>query len=68
MKPEAFLQWKNTDACFDFYCTCGKPSHFDGYFAYRVKCCFCGTLWRMPHMLLPVVIEDDETPFVVTEP
>lgn len=68
MKPSVFLQWKNTDACFDFYCTCGEDSHFDGYFAYRVKCCFCGQVYEMPSTLVPVHVPDNEGNPVVTEP
>lgn len=52
-KPHAFLQWKNTDACFDFYCECGVHCHHDGYFAYTVQCPKCGTVWEMPSNLFP---------------
>jgi hypothetical protein len=36
-ETNAFLQWKNTDACFDFRCECGAKGHF----------------WEMPAMLFP---------------
>ena len=49
----AFLQWKNTDACFDFYCECGAHCHFDGFFGYFVQCPHCKTAWEMPCMLIP---------------
>lgn len=52
-KPEVFLQWKGTDACFDFNCRCGAHSHFDGDFAYFVKCPHCQTVWQMPSQLFP---------------
>lgn len=48
-----FIQYKNTDICMDFYCECGAHGHFDGYFAYTVKCAHCGTVWEMPSMLEP---------------
>jgi hypothetical protein len=48
---EAFIQWKNTDACLDFYCACGIQSHFDGFFAYGLRCWKCGTAWTMPTTL-----------------
>ncbi len=48
-----FIQWKGTDACFDFHCDCGEHCHFDGYFAYVVKCPACGQEWEMPSLLAP---------------
>lgn len=50
---KVFLQWKGTDACFDFYCDCGVQTHFDGYFAYWVRCPACRQEWEMPHHLYP---------------
>jgi hypothetical protein len=48
-----FVQWKGTDVCLDFRCTCGWDGHFDGYFAYVVRCGGCDALWEMPHYLVP---------------
>lgn len=39
--PSAFIQWKGTEVCMDIYCVCGHHSHFDGWFAYAVKCPKC---------------------------
>jgi hypothetical protein len=55
--PEVFLQWKGTDACLDFYCTCGRQWHFDGYFANELTCGHCGQTWKLPHMLTPQAVE-----------
>lgn len=52
-KPEVFIQWKGTDACFDFRCDCGWEGHYDAQFAYVVKCGGCGQLWEMPCLLYP---------------
>lgn len=52
-KPHAFIQWKGTDLCMDFSCECGAMCHFDGMFAYTVKCPHCGTVWEMPTILFP---------------
>jgi hypothetical protein len=52
-KPSAFIQWKGTDVCMDFYCDCGAHCHFDGSFAYTVKCPHCDEVWQMPHMVFP---------------
>lgn len=52
-QPHAFIQWKGTDVCMDFHCECGAQCHFDGYFAYTVKCPHCSTVWEMPHHIFP---------------
>ena len=52
-KPRAFVQWKGTDVCMDFYCDCGAHCHFDGYFADAVKCPHCTAEWEMPWNLYP---------------
>lgn len=52
-RPAAFVQWKGTDVCMDFHCTCGAHCHFDGYFAYAVKCPHCAADWQMPFFLYP---------------
>jgi hypothetical protein len=54
VEPSAYMQLKGTDICMDFHCDCGASCHFDGYFAYVVKCPHCATLWKMPFMLYPV--------------
>lgn len=51
--PSAFIQWKGTNVCMDFYCECGAHCHFDGYFAYVVKCPHCETEWEMPSHVAP---------------
>ena len=45
---EAFIQWKGTDVCMDLHCPkCGYHNHYDGMFAYVVKCAKCNALWEM---------------------
>jgi len=51
--PWVFLQWKGTDACFDFHCKCGAHCHFDGDFAYYVECPHCNRIYEMPFNLFP---------------
>ena len=49
MSGSTFIQWKETDLCMDFHCPkCGEHSHFDGLFAYAVRCSACGQDWQMP--------------------
>lgn len=42
------IQRKGTDVCMDIYCSCGQQSHFDGMFAYAVKCPACGAVYDLP--------------------
>lgn len=51
---EAFIQWKGTDVCLDVYCPCGADVHFDGMFAYAVRCWSCQRVWSLPSMLILV--------------
>ena len=51
--PYAFIQWKGTNVCMDFHCECGAHCHFDGDFAYAVKCPHCEVVWEMPCFLTP---------------
>lgn len=44
----AYIQWKGTDVCMDFNCECGYRGHFDGYFAYAVRCPDCDVIWEAP--------------------
>lgn len=48
MKEENnFVQWKGTDICMDFHCECGHHNHYDGFFAYYVKCAGCEQVYKM---------------------
>ena len=47
----AFIQWKGTNVCIDFRCDCGASGHFDGYFAYQLRCGACKKVWDMPHTI-----------------
>jgi len=41
-RPSAFIQWKGTGSCADYYCVCGQQFHIDGEFVYAVQCGYCG--------------------------
>jgi hypothetical protein len=45
-KSTAFIQWKGTDACMDIRCECGVISHYDGMFAYFIKCPSCKAVYQ----------------------
>jgi hypothetical protein len=51
--PRAFMQWKGTDVCMDFHCECGHDNHYDGFFAYIIRCAGCGLKWQMPTYVYP---------------
>lgn len=61
-EPNVFIQWKGTDVCMDFYCECGARCHFDGDFAYAVKCPHCETIWEMPCKVYPRKVCDRTYP------
>jgi hypothetical protein len=50
-EPHVFLQWKGTDACLDFWCDCGFWGHFDGRFAYALRCPVCQKVWEPANIL-----------------
>lgn len=57
---EVFIQWKGTNVCFDFWCECGGVGHYDGFFAYTVKCPACDEVWTMPNTLYLVKANEDD--------
>lgn len=63
----AFVQWKGTDVCLDFYCDCGRHSHFDGYFCYAFKC-ECGQVWEMPCFIVPRKSTKERNPYFHDNP
>lgn len=62
-EASANVQWKGTDACMDVYCPCGRRSHFDGMFAYFVRCA-CGKVWQVPTALVLTEADADDSPLV----
>ena len=67
--PHAFIQWKGTDVCMDFYCSCGGYGHIDGMFVYYIKCADCGQVYASPAYMsnfVPLLEgeEPDHEPFV----
>lgn len=59
-RPSAFVQWKGTDICVDLHCECGYHGHFDGFFAYGLRCAECGKEWTMPHSFGLLPGDEDE--------
>lgn len=45
--PRNFIQWKGTQVCLDFHCTCGNSPHIDDEFVYAIRCGNCGKVWSM---------------------
>lgn len=53
-----FIQWKGTDVCLDFRCECGAYGHFDGGFAYALRCGSCHRAWALPHSVALVPLPE----------
>lgn len=64
-----FIQWKGTDVCVDFQCACGSNGHFDGYFAYIIKCPDCGQHYSMGTQVIAKKVDgpDGRTIAVLTD-
>jgi hypothetical protein len=54
-EASVFIQWKGTDLCGDFRCSCGAHHHIDSDFVYGIKCT-CGRMWQMPHTVAVIPI------------
>lgn len=67
-EPHAYIQWKSTDVCMEFECECGEGYHYDGFFAYTVKCPSCGVTWEMPCNLFPRKVCDQTPKYWVENP
>lgn len=55
--PSVWVQWKGTELCADFRCTCGRNGHIDDSFAYRVRCGACGKIWKLPETLKLIPVD-----------
>lgn len=58
-----FIQWKGTDVCMDFWCKCGGGGHFDGYFAYTIKCPDCGAVYQLKSSVEMTELTPDDSDF-----
>jgi hypothetical protein len=56
---EMFIQWKGTSVCLDFYCPCGAHGHYDGDFAYNLRCPACGAVFELGTQVRAVRLADD---------
>lgn len=45
--PSTSIQWKGTDVCMDWHCTCGYHNHIDTDFLYFVKCYSCKLVFEV---------------------
>lgn len=60
--PHGRIQWKGTNVCMDVYCECGKHTHVDAEFCYRIRCGECGKLYDVAAYvrLVPIPPEDEQ--------
>ena len=59
--PHCWIQWKGTDVCMDFHCSCGHHGHVDAEFAYFVRCSACKKLWASGQNIRLHELSEDET-------
>jgi hypothetical protein len=59
-RPSAFIQWKGTNVCADYYCLCGEQFHLDVEFAYAVQCPDCNRRYEVSSMIELRYMPDDE--------
>lgn len=59
--PHVWVQYKGTQLCADFHCSCGARGHIDDGFAYTAECGACGQVWVLP-MTLPLIRVEDADP------
>ena len=65
---ECFIQWKGTEVCIDIRCPCGETSHFDGGFAYYLRCPSCGAIYEMgTQVKMRRLASDEEAPEAATQ-
>lgn len=57
-----FIQWKGTNVCLDFWCACGEAGHYDGDFAYHLKCPTCGQVYEMGTQVIARKVDGDDHP------
>lgn len=67
--PHGWIQWKGTEVCIDLYCDCGHHGHYDGDFAYAIRCSSCDKVWALGQCvkLLPLTDEQVKGYFDIKE-
>lgn len=64
-QASGWIQWKGTDVCMDFTCSCGHHGHIDNDFVYIIQCSACGNnYWCNGHIELIQILEDENCPKV----
>jgi hypothetical protein len=62
-----FIQWKGTDICMDFHCECGYHNHYDGYFAYFVRCKKCKQVYKLDTKVMMEKRNDIEELYILED-
>lgn len=57
--PFGWIQYKGSDICVDIHCSCGELSHYDGDFAYAVRCPHCQKAWVLGQTVRLVELSQD---------
>jgi hypothetical protein len=61
-RPSAFIQWKGTEVCADYYCLCGEQFHIDAEFAYYVQCHHCQRRYQVSSVIELREMSPEEEP------
>jgi hypothetical protein len=62
--PNAWIQWKGTNACLTIKCACGGRTHFDDSFLYYVRCSECGKVYMCNGHIELIPLTDEETEYL----
>ena len=67
-EPFIWIQWKGSDICGDFTCSCGAGWHIDdGTFMYYVRCPDCGAIFMANGHIEIVPLTPEESARVINE-
>lgn len=70
-RPKLWIQWKGTDLCADFHCSCGYFGHIDNAaFLYFLKCPHCGQIFENPNdhqLIAPTRVFDPKQVYEVVD-
>ncbi len=60
VKGAGHVQWKGTDVCLDFTCLCDTSLHFDGTFAYAIRCWHCDRTWELASCIPLTLVDEND--------
>lgn len=58
--PRGWIQYKGTEICIDIHCNCGNSSHFDGDFAYALRCPHCSKVFALGQTIRLIELSEED--------